>query len=240
MDHWVRKSLRVSGIILGWLILAAISIWAVAALYFDFPKAGLRLPLAVIYALCVLAAVCLVNRASAKVLGVAGSFLIVLLWWLSLKPSNDRPWQADVSRTAWAKTNGDRVTIHNVRNCDYRAEFDFICQWENRTYDLSQTRGIDVFVTYWGFPWIAHQIVSFQFGDSEHICFSIETRKETGEGYSAIRRFFRQYELIDTVADERDVIRLRTNYRTGEEVYLFHTTQARRGRAASSCNTCAS
>jgi hypothetical protein len=49
----------------------------------------------------------------------------------------------------------------------------------------------DVFVTYWGSPWIAHPIVSFQLGDSEHICFSIETRKEIGEGYSAIRGFFR-------------------------------------------------
>jgi hypothetical protein len=51
---------------------------------------------------------------------------------------------------------------------------------------------------------------------------SIETRKEVGETYSAIRGFFRYYELIYTISDERDVVRLRTNYRQGEEVYLYH------------------
>ena len=44
-----------------------------------------------------------------------------------------------------------------------------------------------------------------------------------GEQYSAVRGFFRYYELIYTVSDERDVVRLRTNYRKGEETYLFHT-----------------
>jgi hypothetical protein len=221
---WLRKWLRVSGAILGWLLLSAISIWAITALYLDFPRASLRVPLAVMYALCVLVAMYFLKRGWAKAVAIGGSFLIVLTWWLSLKPSNNRPWQPDVSQTAWAEVQGDRVTIHNVRDCSYRAEFDYACQWENRSYDLSQMHGIDVFVTYWGSPWIAHPIVSFQFGDKQHIAFSIETRKEIGESYSAIRGFFRQYELIETVADERDVIRLRTNFRTGEDVYLFHTT----------------
>jgi hypothetical protein len=220
----LKTFLRVGGIVLGWTLLSAISIWAIAALYLDFPKIILRLPFAVIYALCVIAAVCFLKRRWAKVIAIAGLFLVVLTWWLSLKPSNERPWQSDVSQIAWAEVQGDRVTIHNVRDCSYRAEFDYTCQWEARSYDLSQMRGIDVFVTYWGSPWIAHPIVSFQFGDNQHIAFSIETRKEIGESYSAIRGFFRQYELIETVADERDVIRLRTNYRTGEDVYLFHTT----------------
>jgi hypothetical protein len=219
-----RKWLRISGAILGWLILSAVSIWAIFALYLDFPTASLRVPLAAIYALYVLVAVYFLRRGWVKSLAIAGSFLIVLTWWLSLKPSNNRPWQPDVSQTAWAEIEGDRVTIHNVRDCSYRAEFDYTCQWESRTYDLSQIRGVDVFVTYWGSPWIAHPIVSFQFGDSEHIAFSIETRKEIGETYSAILGFFRQYELIETVADERDVIRLRTNYRHREDVYLYHTT----------------
>ena len=82
---------------------------------------------------------------------------------------------------------------------------------------------MDIFLTYWGSPWIAHPIVSFQFGDNDYIAMSIETRKEVGEVYSAVRGFFRYYELIYTVSDERDVVRLRTNYRKGEETYLFHT-----------------
>ncbi len=82
---------------------------------------------------------------------------------------------------------------------------------------------MDVFITYWGSPWIAHPIVSFDFGNQGYVAMSVETRKEVGESYSAVRGFFRYYELIYTIGDERDMVRLRTNYREGEEVYLYHT-----------------
>ena len=88
---------------------------------------------------------------------------------------------------------------------------------------MSAVRGIDLFQTYWGSPWIAHTILSFDFSDGQHLAYSIETRKEIGESYSTIAGFFRQYELIYIAADERDVVRLRSNYRQGELVYLFHT-----------------
>ncbi|HWA48988.1 MAG TPA: DUF4105 domain-containing protein, partial [Dongiaceae bacterium] len=133
-------------------------------------------------------------------------------------------WQGDVTQTPWAEIEGDKVTIHNVRNFEYRTETDYTPHWETRNYDLSEIRGADLFITFWGSPWIAHPIVSFQFGDHDHVAFSVETRKEVGEEYSALRGFFRQYELIYIIADERDVIRLRTNYRVGEEVYLYRTT----------------
>jgi hypothetical protein len=113
------------------------------------------------------------------------------------------------------------VTIHNVRNFDYRSETDYTPHWEVRQYDLAQLQGMDLFLTYWGSPWIAHPILSFQFADAPPLAISVEARKEVGETYSATRGFFRQFELIYILADERDVIRLRTNYRQGEEVYLF-------------------
>ncbi|MBK8157923.1 MAG: DUF4105 domain-containing protein [Rhodospirillaceae bacterium] len=83
---------------------------------------------------------------------------------------------------------------------------------------------VDLFLTFWGSPWIAHPILSFQFSDGQRIAISVETRKELEEEYSTLNGFFRQYELIYIVADERDVIRLRTNYRKGEEVYLYRST----------------
>jgi hypothetical protein len=79
---------------------------------------------------------------------------------------------------------------------------------------------VDFFLVYWGSPLIAHTMLSFDLGGTNHVCFSIEARKEKGEAYSAIRGFFRQYELTYIIADERDLIRLRTNYR-GEQVYLY-------------------
>jgi hypothetical protein len=167
-----------------------------------------------------------------KWLACLGAFVLVLGWWLTIQPSNQRDWQGDVDRTAWAEIDGDRVTIYNVRNFDYRTETDYTPHWETRTFDLAQIRGADLFITFWGSPWIAHPIVSFQFGDDSHIAFSVETRKEVGEDYSTLRGFFRQYELIYIVADERDVVRLRTNYRKDEEVYLYRTrTSAERARA---------
>jgi Domain of unknown function (DUF4105) len=55
---------------------------------------------------------------------------------------------------------------------------------------------------------------------------SIETRDVVGQSYSAIRGFYRQYALTYIISDERDLIRLRTNFRHNpdEEVYLFRTT----------------
>ena len=140
-----------------------------------------------------------------------------------MKPSNTRPWQPDLTQTAWAEVKGDEVTHHNVRNCEYRTETDYTPRWETRTVRLSQFSGFDIALCHWGSPWMAHPIVSFQFAGAPPICFSIETRKEIGESYSAIGGFYRQYELIYVVADERDVIRVRTNFRTGEDVYLYRT-----------------
>ena len=206
------------------LLTLALTAWAAAALYFDLlPGTSLRTLGASSYGIAMVGAL-LTFRGRGKAIAIClAGFALVLAWWLTLKPSNDRAWQPDVAQTAWAEIEGDHVTIHNVRNCDYRTEGDYTPHWETRSYDLSQIRGMDILLTYWGSPWIAHPIVSFQFGDNDYLAMSIETRKEVGEQYSAIRGFFRYYELIYTVSDERDVVRLRTNYRKGEETYLFHT-----------------
>jgi len=219
-----RRIASVVGRGFAWSLVLLLAVWAVAALYFDL-LSGIALR-GLVASGCGIAmlGMLLVFRGRGKGIAICiAAFALVLAWWLRLKPSNDRAWQPDVAQTAWAEIDGDHVTIHNVRNCDYRTEGDYTPHWETRSFDLSQIRGMDIFLTYWGSPWIAHPIVSFQFGDNDHIAMSIETRKEVGEEYSAIRGFFRYYELIYTVSDERDVVRLRTNYRKGEETYLFHT-----------------
>lgn len=222
--HLWRRVATLAGRGFALLLTLTLTAWAAAALYFDLlPGTSLRTLGASSYGLAMVGAL-LTFRGRGKAIAIClVGFALVLAWWLTLKPSNDRAWQPDVAQTAWAEIDGDHVTIHNVRNCDYRTEGDYTPHWETRSYDLSQIRGMDIFLTYWGSPWIAHPIVSFQFGDNDYIAMSIETRKEVGEQYSAIRGFFRYYELIYTVSDERDVVRLRTNYRKGEETYLFHT-----------------
>ena len=220
----MRKVFRFALVSLGGLVCLLATIWAVGALYFDLPIAWLRAPLALIYGGTMLAALLFVKgRGRAMGIMVAG-FAVVLAWWFTIKPSNDGNWQPDVAQLAWAEVNGDEVTLHNVRNCDYRTETDYTPRWEMRTVRISHITGIDLAINYWGSPWIAHPIVSFQFTDTPPVCFSIETRKQTGQSYSAIRGLYRQFELIYVVADERDVIRVRTNYRRGEDIYLYRTT----------------
>ncbi len=205
---------------LAWLTAFICATWAAGALYFDFPKASAFV--AILFVIALLAIVIFVRGKLLKLAIVFGAFAAVVSWWLTLKPSNDREWQPDVAQTAWADINGDEVTIHNVRNCDYRTQTDFTPHWETRTVRLLQITGMDLAINYWGSPWIAHPIVSFQFSDGLPLCFSIETRKTIGQQYSTLEGFYRQYTLIYVVADERDCIRLRTNYRR-EDVYLYHT-----------------
>ncbi len=211
------KLLRFILCALAWIAAALCATWAFGALYFDFPKAG-AFP-AILFVLAVLTAPILVRGKLLKLGIILAACALVASWWLTLKPSNDRPWQSDVAQTAWAEINGDEITIHNVRNCDYRTETDFMPHWETRTVWLSWIKGMDVAINYWGSPWIAHPIVSFQFVHALPLCFSIETRKTIGQKYSALEGLYRHYTLICVVADARDCIRLRTNYRR-EDVYL--------------------
>ena len=119
---------------------------------------------------------------------------------------------------------GDRVTLRNIRDFDYRTETDFTPRYYDRTFDLQQLDSVDLIAVYWAGDAIAHIMVSFGFAGQDFVTFSIETRKERTEGYSAIKGFFKQYELIYVVGDERDLIGVRTTYRQPrEDVYLYRT-----------------
>lgn len=161
------------------------------------------------------------RRPAAAVFLVA--FIALLGWWWTLEPSNERDWTSDVARLPRAELDGELVTVRNMRNFDYRSENDFTPRYYDKTFDLRKLESVDLFAVYWMGPHIAHTILSFGFEGGEHLAVSIETRKEKNESYSALGGFFRQYELIYVVADERDVVRLRTNYRKDppEDVYLY-------------------
>jgi Domain of unknown function (DUF4105) len=220
----MRKALLVILRLFGGLACLLATAWAAGAIYFDFPIASARVPLALVYGLAMAAVLWFTKGHRRGLAVVSACFIAVVAWWLTLKPSNEGNWQPDVEQLAWADINGDEVTLHNVRNCDYRTETDYTPRWETRIVRQSQITGVDLAIDYWGSPWIAHPIASFQVADALPICFSIETRKHVGQTYSAIAGLYRQFELIYIVADERDVIRLRTNYRHGEDIYLYRTT----------------
>jgi hypothetical protein len=147
-------------------------------------------------------------------------FALVLGWWLSIAPRNDRLWLADVSRLPAMRVEGQRLTVTNVRNFEYRSEQDFTARWEERSYDLSRLAGLDLAIGDWGAGLIVHTMLSWEFEGGEHLVVSIETRKEEGESYSALRGFFRQFELYYAVGDERDILGVRAGVRA-ERVRVY-------------------
>jgi len=200
---------------LGWLIALLIGTWAFAALWFAHPASALGL-------LLVAAGIAWRFRRQAWApLGLPVVPALALSGWFALAPSNDRTWIPEVSRLAWAGIDGDLITLHHVRNFEWRTETDFTPRWETRTFRLSQLRHLDLLMTYWGSPHVCHTMVTFDFGAGGRICVSIEARREQGEEYSALAGMFRRYELVYVFGDERDVVRLRTRIRPDNEVYLF-------------------
>jgi hypothetical protein len=203
------------------VIVAAAVAWGVMAIWIDGPHSRvIAAPMAAGLAIVCIILASIVRPLLRGLVVALFPVIVVALWWTAMPPSNTRDWTPDVARTARATFHGSRVTIESVRNFNYRSETDYDQRWETRSYDLDRIKGVDLFLSFWGPTEIAHTIVSWDFDDGQHLAISIETRKAKGESYSALRGFFHQYELYYVVADERDLVGLRTNHR-GEQVYLY-------------------
>lgn len=142
-------------------------------------------------------------------------------------PSNVRSWELDQAVLPYAEFHGDSVLVHNVRHCRYFDADTFVLAHEDRAYDLRHLQAVDFFmVPFADMPRLAHTMLSFEFAPPDappqYLAVSIEVRKEQGETYAAWKGSARQYELIYVLADERDVVQLRTNHR-GEDVYRYRT-----------------
>ncbi len=222
----MKQTTRYAGLFLGAFLIVGTVVWGTLAIYFDGPEPDtFRTLLTSCFAAAGLAALVgfCTRRFRWRAAGTyAGLFLVVFIWWSLIEPSNDREWQREVAVLPYATFDGNLITVHNIRNFDYRTETDFTPAYYNRTYDLTKLDSADLVAAYWMGPMIAHIFLTFGFGD-DHLAISIEARKESTEGYSSIKGFFKQYELIYIVGDERDLIRVRTNYRQDppEDVYLY-------------------
>lgn len=210
--------------VFAWLAFSLLSCWGGMAIVYSNLPAGARLAGAAAFGAAALAGVILPKKGMWKIACFTPAFLAVLAWWLALPPSNDREWEPDVAKLSYAEVYASSVTLHNIRNCDYSSEREYEVRHYDQSYDLGTLKSLDLFFVDWGLPNIAHTMLSFGFGGEKYVVFSIETRKKKGEEYSSVRGFFKQYELTYVVADERDVVRLRTNYRKGEDVYLYRLT----------------
>jgi hypothetical protein len=214
--------LKVVASILFWFVLIGMTGWSTLAIYYSNLPAIVREVCSGAFALAALVVVARVRPGRRAAAVLLAGFVLVLVGWSAIPARNDRDWQPDVAVLPYATMDGDLVTVHNIRNFDYRSETEFTPAYYDKTFDLRRLDSVDLFAVYWMGPNIAHTLLSFGFGGKDRVAVSIETRKEQGEGYSTIKGFFKQYELYYVVADERDVVRVRTNYRDPmEEVYLY-------------------
>jgi hypothetical protein len=153
-------------------------------------------------------------------------FTIVLVYWLMIPASNTRQWRKDVSVLPWAEVEGNKATIRNIRYSEYRTTTDFDLHHYNRTYDLDQLRSLDFYMSFWAPIPFCHTMLTFGFEDGTFLCVSIETRPEEHEVFDPIAACFKQFELVYVAGDERDLVRLRTNFRD-EAVYLYRINTTR-------------
>lgn len=223
----MKNSFRIASLSLLALLIALFTCWGVLALfYFDGLSAGARASLAALFGVLGLATAIgiYIRRMRTYLLAIfAVSSGVLIVCWNNIAPSNSRAWKPGVAVLPHASFDGNRVTVHNIRNFDYRTESDFSVAYYDRTFDLDRLDSVDLFASYWSGPAIAHVMLSFGFRDSPPVAISIERRDERGEDYSTVKGLFKQYELFYVVADERDVVRLRTNIRADppEQVYLY-------------------
>ena len=218
MIHKTFYLLAVVFLVIAWL-------WCIAAIYFMLlPAAKIPLIISALFAFNLpFIFFLLPNRNQAMLIAFALCAL-VFLYWTQIKPSHDRNWVANVGKLPYAQVEANSIKVFNIRNFEYTSEHEYQVRYYDKAYDLTALKSVDYILSYWdGNKTIAHVILSFGFDNGDHLAVSVETRLEQNELQGSIAGFFKQFELIYILADESDVLRLRTNFRK-EEVYLYPTT----------------
>jgi Domain of unknown function (DUF4105) len=223
MTPTTASSLRTAAAVLSTLIIVFPAFWGGFALWYQIPGGQILKALCVVlwgaFSFAMLVALWQ-GRITPGVIAFAVAFAGLLLWWTRLPPTNDHDWADDVAQITTGTVEGSRVTLHNVRNFDWRSQTDYTQRWETRSYDLDRIRTVDMIMSYWSGTSIAHMLISFGFDDGAQVVFSVEIRRQKTQAFSEIGGFFKEFELSIIAADERDVVRLRTNIR-GEDDYLY-------------------
>jgi len=204
-------------------VLAPAGAWSALAVWFRAPAPEwLRAALAAVLALLALgAAFFLLFRRRWRPLALFGAaFAGTLVWWSGIAPPASANFAPDVARQTTGGLDGDLLTLIDVRDFDWRSDTDFTERWTTRTYDLAKLRTLDLFLSYWAGPEMAHVIVSFGFEGGDQVAWSIEVKRKKGGEFSPLADLFKNSPLAILAATERDVVRVRSNVRA-EDVQLY-------------------
>lgn len=151
----------------------------------------------------------------------AWTTVVILVLYFAVRPTNDANWAPDQAVLPYATILESGVTVHNVRNFAYTSTTEYTTSYYDETYDTSKLTSVDYIVEPFGdFSGSAHTFLSFGFSDGKRVAISVEIRKKVGQTFSPFKALFKQYELMYVIADENDVVKLRSNYRN-DDVYIY-------------------
>ncbi len=218
------EKLKTFGIRAFWPITILCHIWGATALYFcSFPTPGYQsLIFASLYLTGVTVYVAIKENRAQRLAHTLSVFLIILLWFLAISPKKDASYRKDLEMPH-ADSYGDIITFYKIRNSQYWTIHNFDVRYEARTYGAKNVQTVDLLLSYSDRHAVAHVLLSFGFSDGTYLSVSAEAREEDGEEHGTLDGLFKQYELVYVWADERDSVRLRTNYRK-EDVFLYRTS----------------
>jgi hypothetical protein len=218
--RWIRT---LAAVLLALVLIVPVCAWVALAFWYRLPgPEWLRLAAAAAFAGSGVLAVAglLGRRPLLAALPFVLAFAAVLMWWGTIKPLASADWAPDVSRQTTGKLDGDILTLTDVRDFAWHADGTFDPSWVSRSYDLSKLRTLDVFMSYWAGPQMAHVIMSFGFDGGEQLAWSIEVRRTRDGVFSPIADMFKSSPLVILAATEHDVVGVRATVR-GEDVRLF-------------------
>jgi hypothetical protein len=199
------------------------SVWSSLALWYRLPvPEGLRTAIALLFLLLGVATIAASFSRYQGAVSVAFAVAVcsTAVWWSTIRPPDHADWAPEVARQVTGSVAGDQLTLTNVRDFEWHDGREATERWITRSYDLDNLRTLDLFMSYWAGPEMAHVILSFGFEGDEYLAWSIEVRRTRGGEFSPIADLFKSNPLILVAADERDAIRVRSNLR-GEDVQLY-------------------
>lgn len=199
------------------------TLWGTLALWYQLPGPAFSVALtsAIFAAFGVSATLSIFRPSGRRPFILFGTALAaVLLFWISLTPPKDGDWSPEVARQVTGVIDGDTLTLTNFRDFEWRTDEDVTERWTTRSFDLSQIETVDLFMSYWAGPSMAHLIISFGFADGQYLSWSVEVRRSQGETFSPVADFFKSNPVSIIASTEKDVVGLRSNIQRAN-VHLF-------------------
>jgi hypothetical protein len=200
-----------------------VSAWCGLALWYRLPLPdGLRVASALLILLLGVTTIAtsFSRYRIAALVAFAAAVTSTAIWWSTIRPLDHADWAPDVARQVTGYVAGDQLVLTNVRDFEWHDGQHATERWVTRSYNLDKLRTLDLFMSYWAGPEMAHVILSFGFEGDEYLAWSIEVRRTRDGEFSPVADLFKSNPLIIVAADERDVVRVRSNLR-GEDVQLY-------------------